>query len=77
LKRIGSKHNRQREQAIPPIEEQQTNIMDSGTPIILNRKKSTSNRQVKIVSRKNKYFILFDMHSVLQRWPISMIFHYP
>jgi Rap guanine nucleotide exchange factor 2 len=45
LKRIGSKHNRQREQAIPPNEEQQTNIMDSGPTIILNRKKSVTSRQ--------------------------------
>jgi Rap guanine nucleotide exchange factor 2 len=43
LKRIGSKHNRQREQAIAPIEEQESNIMDSDTTITFHRKKSATN----------------------------------
>ncbi|UJR30940.1 hypothetical protein I4U23_018452 [Adineta vaga] len=45
LKRIGSKHNRQKEQVITPTEEQQTSSMDSSTVLALHRKKSAQNRQ--------------------------------
>ncbi|CAF4671922.1 unnamed protein product [Rotaria sp. Silwood1] len=45
LKHIGSKHNYQNEQAITPVEEQQTIIMDSNSTIPNHRKKNPQNKQ--------------------------------
>jgi len=47
LKRIGSKHNRQQEQAVTPIEEHQTTSMDSGSIPPIIRKKNTQTRHVR------------------------------
>jgi hypothetical protein len=72
LKRIGSKHNRQREQAIHPIGEQQTNIMDSGITTTFNRKKSDPNRKVKIffLNKNSIEFLIIFFYSVPQRYQI-------
>jgi hypothetical protein len=47
VKRIGSKHNRQQEQAVASIDEHQTTSMDSGSIPTIIRKKNNQTRHVR------------------------------